>query len=77
MSDIVDRLREWSGPAEGDSPTAPLYGPAALMREAAGEIERLRSEVDVLRRYGNKDCTAMADAAIETKRRTGKYPFED
>lgn len=34
------------------------------LRDAAEEIERLRAEIDVLRRYGNKDCTAMADAEI-------------
>lgn len=41
------------------------------------EIERLRLEVEVLRDYGNKDCTAMADAALEQKRTTGKGPWED
>ena len=44
---------------------------------AADEIERLRLEVEVLRSYGNKDCTAMADAALEQKRTTGKGPWED
>ena len=33
----------------------------ALRRDA----ERLREEVRVLRLYGNKDCTAMADAALK------------
>ena len=31
------------------------------------EIERLKREVEVLRLYGNNDCTAMADAALEAK----------
>ncbi len=31
------------------------------------EIKRLQNEVSVLRRYGNKDCTAQADAALEGK----------
>ena len=35
--------------------------------EAMAEIERLRREVDVLRIYGDKDCTAMADEALEEK----------
>jgi len=29
------------------------------------KIERLQAEVEVLRRYGNKDCTAMADEQLE------------
>ncbi len=41
------------------------------------EMERLRLEVEVLRIYGNKDCTAMADAALEQKQATGKGPWED
>lgn len=43
----------------------------------AEKLLRLHQEVDVLRRYGNKDCTAMADAALEEKETTGKFPFED
>ncbi len=31
------------------------------------EIRQLRHEVEVLRQYGNKDCTAMADAAIKSR----------
>lgn len=30
----------------------------------AAEVGRLRDEVETLRHYGNKDCTAMADAAL-------------
>ena len=29
------------------------------------EVERLKREVEVLRQYGNKDCTGMADAILE------------
>jgi len=36
------------------------------------ENERLRREVEVLRQYGNKDCTRMADAAIRA--RAGDQP---
>lgn len=48
-----------------------------LLSIGAAEIERLREEVRVLRSYGNKDCTAMADEALELKRTTGKGPWED
>jgi len=33
--------------------------------ELYAKAERLQKEVDYLRRYGNKDCTAMADEALE------------
>lgn len=33
------------------------------------EEERLRQEIQVLREYGNKDCTAMADEELERRRR--------
>jgi hypothetical protein len=40
----------------------------ALLADKDTEIARLTNEVEVLRYYGNKDCTAMADATIaETK----------
>ncbi len=29
------------------------------------EVTKLRAEVDALRRFGNKDCTAMADEFLE------------
>lgn len=35
------------------------------LREHMVEIKRLREEVRVLRLYGNKDCTAMADEAMK------------
>jgi hypothetical protein len=40
-------------------------------------IAELEFEVSVLRRYGNKDCTAQADAQISIKRVGGKCEFED
>lgn len=42
---------------------------ALLFKESGSrlaEIERLSQEVRYLRHYGNKDCTAMADAAIKS-----------
>lgn len=35
------------------------------------EEERLRQEVKILREYGNKDCTAMADERLEQIRSAG------
>jgi len=44
-------------------------------------IDRAHAEcsesVEVLRMYGGKDCTAVADAALEQKRTTGKDTWED
>ena len=31
------------------------------------ENQRLRREVEVLRQYGNKDCTAMADEVLDNE----------
>ena len=52
MTDIVIRLRQ----AEA------IF---IELKEAADEIVRLRREVEYLRHYGNKSCTAMADEALE------------
>lgn len=48
----------------------------AILRHMEHHIAPLRQEIDCLRRYGNKDCTGMADAALAEKRATGKAPFE-
>lgn len=45
MEDIVDRLRQWAGRI---FPTNREY--RELVNEAADEIERLRAEVDLLRK---------------------------
>ena len=37
--------------------------------ERIAELER---EVRILRQYGNKDCTAMADAALTEEQRTDR-----
>ena len=37
-------------------------------RELKAENERLIREVEILRQYGNKDCTAMADEALASYR---------
>jgi len=35
--------------------------------ELEKQIQSLKDEIEVLRRYGNKDCTAMADEALTQK----------
>ena len=36
-----------------------------VVAQCLGEIERLREQVRYLRHYGNRDCTVMADAALQ------------
>jgi hypothetical protein len=43
----------------------PAHFAALVTAEKDKEIERLREEVRVLRLYGNKDCTSMADEALK------------
>lgn len=47
--------------------------PSKLELMAADEIERLR----LFEVYANGDIEAQVEAAIEAKKLTGKYPFED
>lgn len=44
------------------SPSA-MFAIGSAIAEQAEEAVELRQEVRYLRHYGNKDCTAMADAA--------------
>lgn len=48
-----------------------------LFGAAVERIAELEFEVMVLRMYGNKDCTAMADEQIAKKRAGEKCDFED
>ena len=51
-----------------------------LIMSMMDEIERLSKEVERLRLfeiYSNGDIEAQVEAAIEAKKLTGKYPFED
>lgn len=53
-----------------------LIGPALCVGCTASlraECDALRREVEVLRRYGNKTCTAMADEEL-AKRESGLDP---
>lgn len=38
----------------------------------AEQVEALQQEIEILRQYGNKDCTAMADERLEELRKDGK-----
>jgi hypothetical protein len=51
---------------------AMLKTAADALEQQASEIERLRREAEILRQYGNKDCTRMADAAIDAAMSGGK-----
>ena len=31
------------------------------------EVQKLKREIEVLRQYGNKDCTAMADEVLDNE----------
>lgn len=71
MTDIVWQLRlvDPNQVLLAAPPFDTSYLPAGLLcHEAANEIERLREEVQVLRLYGNKDCTAMADEAMKERK---------
>jgi hypothetical protein len=59
--EAVENLQDLLGPLR-------MHGPAIIREELAAEIRNLREEVEVLRRYGNKDCTAMADEALRAAR---------
>ena len=56
--DVADELAAGAAAFQGTR-----WGTA--MRDAATELVALRKEVRYLRTYGNKDCTAMADAAMQ------------
>jgi hypothetical protein len=43
-----------------------------MFQEKQKRIEELEREIEVLRLYGNKDCTAMADEVLKGEREHGK-----
>lgn len=57
MSDIVNRLHDWAGPADKETPGAPFAEVAALMREAAEEIVRLQGMIVMER----EACAVLAE----------------
>lgn len=59
----------------GKSMERELYEEEIASREK--RIAELEFEVVVLRMYGNKDCTAMADEQLAKKRAGLKCDFED
>jgi hypothetical protein len=74
--DIVDRLRSDGSPEQREN-LGVLPSVGNLMLKAADEIERLRQHNSILERYCNRDTLAQVESAYETKRKTGKFPFED
>lgn len=48
--------------------------PGVLCREIVGEINRLKTEIRLLREYGNKDCLAQADEAIAADEKAESWP---
>lgn len=48
------------------------WAPVAMewIRAADAELARRAEEIEVLRAYGNKDCTAMADTELARRRGT-------
>lgn len=55
----------------------PIDEVLSTLNAAEARIAELEFEVMVLRMYGNKDCTAMADEQIAKKRAGQKCDFED
>lgn len=45
---------------------------AANLSKTLDERDRYKLEAEILRQYGNKDCTAMADEALEEALKGGK-----
>jgi hypothetical protein len=43
--------------------------PYEKLDKAFNEIKKLKEEIEVLRNYGNKDCTAMADEELDRRRK--------
>ena len=73
---VAARANTEASRAERIDSTSPYYSASyadvcdAVDREIAlrAEVERLRREVEVLRQFGNKDCTAMADDLLSAER---------
>ena len=57
--EITEMLREFSAQLIDN-----FEWRAPIILQAAKQIEQLEQEVEVLRQYGNKDCTAMADERL-------------
>jgi hypothetical protein len=57
----LDEDQLWSIRDEADEGRLPSPLTVARMAEL---IHKLRQEVETLRQYGNKDCTAMADEVL-------------
>jgi hypothetical protein len=77
MSDLVGSLR--SDATVWAAADHTISGPktAELERRAADEIVRMQQEIDYLRHYGNKDCTHLADEALQRDQAKGYTTFDE
>ncbi len=51
--------------------------PHRLVYDLCGEVDHLRQMLDLYERYTNRDIKAQIEDAIDAKKTTGKFPFED
>ena len=68
LGDLLEELAKLcNAPSHGWqlNAAAELRRQHAKIERLTADNERLRDEVRVLRLYGNKDCTAMADEAMK------------
>lgn len=57
--------------AANTNDTQALHWKCGFIAGAEMIYELLSEEIEILRRYGNKDCTAMADDALQARRLQG------
>ena len=60
-------LNDTKCPVCGDCPECRERAESSRIAELKAENAKLKREVEVLRLYGNKDCTAMADEALNNE----------
>ena len=65
FSTLQERMRYLSQVAKMDVMRKALGMGADKIDEFERELAEAKEEIDFLRRYGNKDCTAMADQAMK------------
>lgn len=54
-----------------NNPDHAFIGPS-LFELAINQLSQMKFEIEILRRYGNKDCIAMAEAALALAATGGK-----
>lgn len=75
--DHVAVLRDGALRIEIDGTPSQVGPNPTELRAAAAELVRLSDEIEVLRHYGNKHCTGMADEYLDECRQAGRRPFTD